>query len=697
MSQTTPIPIHTPIVTQNKKVMKNKNYTPKTTKKQECTICCDDVFENLIITCINHICDFSCCKTCLKRYLVDHPMNTKCMECDTLFSHTLLIDFFGKTFVISELRKLQKKVLLERQLAQIPATQISNEFKRLKTGREIYKLKKEFKEMTVAERYEKINEYRTKIQELTYLLYQVVPNETHEEKGPSIIMKCTKDNCRGFVTSQKYKCEVCETAYCKKCVEEITKEQLETKDPEKKHQCNDDDVETAKLILNESNPCPSCGTRITKLSGCDQMWCIQCHVSFSWRTGKIEKGVVHNPHYFEWIRKGGVPNEGIIRNPRDVHCGGLPNVARIANFINNGKTFTDVIFNYNNLNNYNFFIDYNHFMTIKNLKSIMSQNIGKWYTIRVSYIQDFINKYPELNTIWNLKFFHLCNGVKEYTTMMEDTLQRYENMTMDQFQPLVYNLFGFLNGTNVTLSSLFETPIIECVSRHFQNTLNKNANFKEVTDLFYIIYSRMAHIIGHIDKLRNHIQNVQNEHYMFRKRVDFLLKNKSEKQLAESASRREYTIMRQRSKLHLYELIEMVGIEETRSLEEELLKIIKETIFDGTIEFTEENEHLRFLRTDVFEEFHFPEMTFLTNDISIQAEQNLKDKIHQLVEKYCVVFDNFNTKLINAFSYYNEQMKIISDQYNCKVEYVNLHDNTIEICDSDCDSDFNCDSDGDSN
>lgn len=46
----------------------------------------------------------------------------------------------------------------------------------------------------------------------------------------------------------------------------------------------------------------------TVVKNCDQMWCIECKTAFSWAKGTVEVGMVHNPHYYQWMRQnGGMP------------------------------------------------------------------------------------------------------------------------------------------------------------------------------------------------------------------------------------------------------------------------------------------------------------------------------------------------------------------------------------------------------
>ena len=134
-------------------------------------------------------------------------------------------------------------------------------------------------------------------------------NKIFEKKEKKqFIMKCPGDDCRGFL-STKYKCDICKINVCPKC------RAIKTED----HECKKEDIESTELIKKETKGCPQCGIPIFKISGCDQMWCVECKVAFSWRTGKIETGNIHNPHYYQWRRNQG----NAVRNPGDLVCGGL--------------------------------------------------------------------------------------------------------------------------------------------------------------------------------------------------------------------------------------------------------------------------------------------------------------------------------------------------------------------------------------
>jgi hypothetical protein len=125
----------------------------------------------------------------------------------------------------------------------------------------------------------------------------------------AFVRACPAGDCRGFL-STAWKCGLCNVWVCPDC-HDIKKEQKDDS-----HVCNKDALETAKLLAKEAKPCPKCAAQISKIDGCDQMWCTQCHTSFSWRTGQeVKDGEwIHNPHYYEWMRRNG---KAIPRTPGD--------------------------------------------------------------------------------------------------------------------------------------------------------------------------------------------------------------------------------------------------------------------------------------------------------------------------------------------------------------------------------------------
>jgi hypothetical protein len=150
--------------------------------------------------------------------------------------------------------------------------------------------------------------------------------EASRRARTQFIRACPVENCRGFL-SQQWKCGLCNVSTCSKCnIPKIKKHQLnysageidQSQDTDE-HVCNPDDVATAELLAKDTKPCPQCGTGIFKIDGCDQMWCTECRTAFNWRTGQLETGHVHNPHYFEYQRRIGAN----VRNILDMPCNAM--------------------------------------------------------------------------------------------------------------------------------------------------------------------------------------------------------------------------------------------------------------------------------------------------------------------------------------------------------------------------------------
>lgn len=141
-------------------------------------------------------------------------------------------------------------------------------------------------------------------------------SEAEAKEKRQFIMRCPAEGCRGFL-SQAYQCGVCDKKTCSDCLELLA--------DNTEHTCKPETVESAKAIKKETRPCPKCGARIFKIDGCDQMYCTMegCGTAFSWNTGQIATGRIHNPHYYEWLRRNGGAG-GAPREAGDIPCGGIP-------------------------------------------------------------------------------------------------------------------------------------------------------------------------------------------------------------------------------------------------------------------------------------------------------------------------------------------------------------------------------------
>jgi hypothetical protein len=216
------------------------------------------------------------------------------MKCRKKWDLEFTKNALNASFMQKEYKTHRQNILVDRTISQIQehypaAIQLSQKRKEDAAVQvvmdEIRKLNEQ-----INEKYTKINMIRRES--------ATKPNTEAEKR--KFVMPCQTGGCRGML-STAYKCELCEKFTCSKCLESIVGE----KDA---HECNPANVETAEEIRKNTRPCPSCGCRISKIDGCDQMWCIECKTAFSWKSGLVVNGRIHNPHYYDWMRRnGGMP------------------------------------------------------------------------------------------------------------------------------------------------------------------------------------------------------------------------------------------------------------------------------------------------------------------------------------------------------------------------------------------------------
>lgn len=291
-----------------------------------CNICCEKYNKgsHTKVTCEQSECLFSACKTCIRTYLLGTTADPNCMNCKKAWSDQFLVRNLNRVFCEKDYKKHRKELLLERELSKLPETMVHAERQR----------KVDNEELRIPIVNNQMLELQKQMRALSNTRAEISENIRHIRRGTDLdgkaqerrkfIMACPNNTCRGYLSTQ-YKCELCELHTCSQCLELIGYSKTEP------HTCDPNSVASAELIKKDTKPCPQCGVRIFKVSGCDQMWCTECRVSFSYKTLQIDTGATHNPHYYAYMAQ---QNNGVApRNPLDVICGGLVQIGRIHRFI----------------------------------------------------------------------------------------------------------------------------------------------------------------------------------------------------------------------------------------------------------------------------------------------------------------------------------------------------------------------------
>lgn len=342
-------------------------------KKQikECLICCEKFNKSDHKPSLCQYCNYEACTSCAETYLIGTTQDAHCMnpDCKKAWSYEFMTGIFTKKFITSTYKKRREDLLFERERSLLPETQPYAEVaKRIHDiekledpiNQQINKTKDEINKNQIQwstttdpqkrlEKYKKLLDLKIKHftlkTEREFIAYKknIIMREingTSIEKEKRVFVRaCPADNCKGFL-STAWKCGLCEVRVCAECHEiKETKDQFDARHPKghnsaasapaPEHICKPENVQTALVLKNECKNCPKCAASIFKIEGCDQMYCTMCQTAFSWRTGLVETGTIHNPHYYEYLRR---QNNGVIpRNLGDIPCGGLPTQYELRN------------------------------------------------------------------------------------------------------------------------------------------------------------------------------------------------------------------------------------------------------------------------------------------------------------------------------------------------------------------------------
>ena len=365
-----------------------------------CDICCESLNKSIRKPIPCCACDISVCSSCVKNYLINSSdLNPNCMGCNILWTPEFLNDSLSKGFLKGEYKKHQADLMFDREKSLLPET--------LPEAEEIHLLRK-YKEVKAQIEHLGNNNNAAYValkakKRLLFREYYVkmLLNKNAKIAKTAFTRFCPTEACKGFLTHEG-NCGLCEMWACKGCHETIGR------DKDMPHTCDPSTLETSKLIANDSKPCPKCHAFIFKIDGCNQMYCTQCHTPFSWNTGLIETGRIHNPHYYEYQRsvKGGIipPEVG------NEFCR-MPNVDDISNdiYVQYRETLTNIF--------------HTRYMINREIVNLNTDPININRKARIAYLLDDINeKTFKSRILTNNKIFAEKNEERLVLQMAADTI-----------------------------------------------------------------------------------------------------------------------------------------------------------------------------------------------------------------------------------------------------------------------------------
>ena len=435
-------------------------------------------------------CNIQYCYSCCKNYVIT-VKNPICMnpECQSEWNNEFIQSNFTLTFYKGDFRRHQEEVYSDREKARFPEMQrfleasnvlnettnsMDNELNHIQKCKEELRIREllysnlKRKHQIYTRLY---NGENISIEELQQLEDSINSGQKIEsDRNLSFIQACKAPDCRGFL-STKWVCTVCNSSICPECeeVKRLGPPQKNIIEPQ--HVCDPNILENVKMIKKDSKNCPKCASKIYRVSGCAQMWCTMCKVAFDWRTlSIITKGTVHNPHYYEWMR----------RHDRDV------NFREEDNLCNQGVP------NYNDLHHQE--KNFNKYQLSKLLRFIQELEDGiirprvpfpdrEYNKIRLEYLRNSINDEEFKKNIYNLekriqKDFEYRQIIELLVHVATDQFRNWlknipkkSSEEYENFAIALFNLFDYVNQQLKEYTSRWGIPQKSIIFRNTSNTL----------------------------------------------------------------------------------------------------------------------------------------------------------------------------------------------------------------------------------
>lgn len=453
----------------------------------ECNVCITEYNKNKNCKVECPYCEYSCCRECFMTYTEGlTTLDNKCMNCSEVLTNNFMVSNTSNKFFNKILRDAKTAIVLSREKSQLPDTQEEAERvlkqekfnKKLNKFRTIIKVNKQsLKDLRVEIRNKKddyreksnvkklrdeVEELRDDNKEMDMMIKQAhgKMNEewrtlrTQNQDKPKVkkfIKKCGDENCKGFV-STAYKCGICSKFTCSKC------NVIKKCQDDKTHECDPDTVATIAALKSECVNCPKCQVPIFRSEGCPQMWCVNCNTAFNWNTGEIDTGRVHNPHYFDYLRKNNMNGDHLGQCEVDV-----ARLQRKIDKYNNGGVLEFIFMLRNEISE----IWINHYRLI--------DEGSKFRQLRIDYLLNRLEEERWFDNIKrsqkkNQKNQEILDILNTFTNVSKDLINTYTHDAKDNYEEIILQFDNLREYTNKELYKVQEnfnnkTPFI---SKHWK-------------------------------------------------------------------------------------------------------------------------------------------------------------------------------------------------------------------------------------